>query len=83
MTDLDKIPVQISKDEADEQQAYSIIPKIERYHETSANKVKTKSLTQMPKAQKVMKERDCTQAVQMPVAKKESTDHKCLWQRKT
>ena len=26
-----------------------------------------------------MKQRDCTQ---MPMAKKERTDHKCLWQRK-
>ena len=33
----------------------------------------------MPTAEKAMKERDCTQ---MPVAKKERTDHKCLWQRK-
>ena len=30
-------------------------------------------------AEKAVKERDCTQ---MPVAKKERTDHKCLWQRK-
>ena len=28
----------------------------------------------MPTAEKAMKERDCTQ---MPVAKKERTDHKC------
>ena len=33
----------------------------------------------MTMAQKDMKERDCTQ---LPVAKKERTDHKCLWQRK-
>ena len=33
----------------------------------------------MPTAEKAMKERDCTQ---MPVAKIERTDHKCLWQRK-
>ena len=33
----------------------------------------------MPTAEKAVKERDCTQ---MPVAKKERTDHKCLWQRK-
>ena len=33
----------------------------------------------MPTAEKAMKERDRTQ---MPVAKKERTDHKCLWQRK-
>ena len=37
------------------------------------------SLTRMPTAEKAMKERDRTQ---MPVAKKERTDHKCLWQRK-
>ena len=33
----------------------------------------------MPTAEKVVKERDCTQ---MPVAKKERTEHKSLWQRK-
>ena len=33
----------------------------------------------MPMGEKAVKERDCTQ---MPVAKKERTDHKCLWQRK-
>ena len=33
----------------------------------------------MPMAEKAIKERDRTQ---MPVAKKERTDHKCLWQRK-
>ena len=33
----------------------------------------------MPTAEKAVKERDRTQ---MPVAKKERTDHKCLWQRK-
>ena len=33
----------------------------------------------MPMAKKAVKERDCTQ---MPVTKKERTDHKCLWQRK-
>ena len=33
----------------------------------------------MPTAEKAVKERDRTQ---MPVAKKEGTDHKCLWQRK-
>ena len=49
------------------------------YPETSANKAKTKSLTWMSTAEKAMKERDRTQ---MPVAKKERTDHKCLWQRK-
>jgi len=33
----------------------------------------------MPTAEKAVKERGCTQ---MPVAKKERTGHKCLWQRK-
>ena len=33
----------------------------------------------MPMAETAMKERDRTQ---MPVAKKEKTDHKCLWQGK-
>ena len=32
----------------------------------------------MPTAEKAMKEKDRTQ---MPVAKKDRTDHKCLWQR--
>ena len=33
----------------------------------------------MTTAEKAVKERDCTQ---MPAAKKERTDQKCLWQRK-
>ena len=33
----------------------------------------------MPTAEKAVKERD---RPQMPVAKKERTDYKCLWQRK-
>ena len=33
----------------------------------------------MPTEEKAVKERDRTQ---MPVAKKERPDHKCLWQRK-
>ena len=58
---------------------HSMIPKTERYPETSANKAKTKSLTRMPTAEKAMKEKDRTQ---MPVAKKDRTDHKCWWQTK-
>ena len=63
---------------SDERQAQSMMPKIEIhwYPQTSA---KTKSLTQMTTAEKAVKEKDCTQ---MPVAKKERTGHKCLWQRK-
>ena len=80
---MEKIQVRISKNEADEQQAHGMIPKIERYTDTLKQaltiKAKTKSLTRMPAAEKAMKERDRTQ---MPVAKKERTDHKCLWQRK-
>ena len=34
ITDLEKNPVRISKDEADEQQAHSMIPKTERYTDT-------------------------------------------------
>ena len=34
VTNLEKIPVQISKDEADEQQTHSMIPKTERYTDT-------------------------------------------------
>ena len=33
----------------------------------------------MSRAEKAVQERDRTQ---MPMAKKERTDHKCLWQRK-
>ena len=44
-----------------------------------ANKEKTGGLTRMPTAGKAVKERNCTQ---MPVTKKERTDHKCLWKRK-
>ena len=33
----------------------------------------------MPTAEQAVKKRDCTQ---MPVAKKERTNRKCLWQRK-
>ena len=83
VADLEKNPVRISKDEADEQQAHSMIPnwnwEIHWYPETSANKANTKSLTRMPTAENAVKERDCTQ---MPMAKKDRTDHKCLWQRK-
>ena len=34
VTDLEKIQVRISKDEADEHQAHSTIPKTERYTDT-------------------------------------------------
>ena len=39
-----------------------MIPKIERYPETSVNKAKTKSLIRMPTAEKAMKERGYTNA---------------------
>ena len=67
---MEKIPVRISKDESDEQQAHSMIPKTERYPDTLKQ-----ALTRMHTAEKAVKERDCTQ---MSVAKKERTDHKCL-----
>ena len=75
VTDVGKIPVQISKDEADEQQAHSMIPKTERYPETSVNKAKTKSLIRMHS-------KGCEQETQMPVAKKERPTHKCWWKMK-
>ena len=91
VTDLEKIPVRISKDEADEQQAHSMIPKIERYTDTpkQALKARTKSLTRKPTAEEAVKERDCTQmpvakkerTPQMPVAKKERPNHKCWWRK--
>ena len=75
-----KNPARFSKDEVDEQQAHSImIPKTERYTDTlnqALTRHRQKSLTRMPKAEKAMEERDRTQ---MPVAKKERTDHKCQW----
>ena len=85
---MEKIPVRISKDEADEQQAHSMIPKIERYTDTLKQvltKQRQKVLIRMPTAEKAVKERDCTQmpvakkerTPQMPVAKKERPNHKC------
>ena len=59
-----------------------MIPKIERYTDTlkqTLTRQTQKNLTRMPTAEKAVKERDRTQ---MPVAKKERIDHKCLWQRK-
>ena len=53
-----------------EQQVHSMIPKIERYTDTLKQ-----VLTLTPTAEKAVNERDRTQ---MPVAKKERTDHKCL-----
>ena len=86
VTDFEKIPIRIpiriSKDEADEQQAHGMIPKTDRYADTSANKAKAKSLTRMPTAEKAVKERDCGKErknrSQMPVAMKERTDYKCM-----
>ena len=34
VTDLEKMPVQISKDETDEQQAHSMMPTVKRYTDT-------------------------------------------------
>ena len=82
VTHMENIPVRISKDEADEQQAHSRIPKTERYTDTlkqALTRQRQKNLTRIPMAERDVKERDCTQ---MPVAKKERTDHRCLWQRK-
>ena len=42
VTDLEKIPVRISKDEADEQQAHSVKPKIERYTDTGLKQALTR-----------------------------------------
>ena len=47
-----------------------------KYRITSTDK---KYNTKPTRAEKAVKQRDCTQ---MPMAKKERTDHKCLWQRK-
>ena len=59
-----------------------MVPKIERYTDTLKQALtrQRQKVTRMPMAENAMKERDRTQ---MPVAKKEITDHKSLWQRKT
>ena len=93
VTDLGKIPVRISKDEADEQQAHSMIPKTEIhwYPETSANKAKDKKSNTNAYGRKGReRKRLYTNAYgkerknrpQMPVAKKERPNHKCWWQTK-
>ncbi len=75
---MDKIPVRISKDEADKQQAHSMIPKIERYTDTLKQALtRQRQMSNTNAYGRKGRERDCTQ---MPMAKKERTDHKCLWQ---
>ena len=73
VTDLEKIPVQISKDEADvEQQAHSMIPKTERYTDTlkqALTRQRQKSNTK-PTTEKAVKKRDCAQ---LSVARKDQT----------
>ena len=77
---MEKIPVQIFKDEADEQQAHSMIPKIDRYTDTLKQALtRQRQMSNTNAYGRKGRERDCTQ---MPMAKKERTDHKCLWQRK-
>ena len=76
---MEKNPVRISKDEADEQQAHSIIPKTERYTDTLKQALTRQRQTRMPTAEKAMKEGDRTQK---PVAKKERPNYKCWWQTK-
>ena len=63
-----------------EQQAHSMIPTIERYPDTLKQVLtrQRQNVTRMTTAEKAVKDRNCTQ---MPVANKERTDHKCLWQR--
>ena len=90
---MEKIPVRISKDEADEQQAHSMIPKTERYTDTpkqaltrKRQKVKHDAYGRKGRERKRLYINACGKErknrPQMPVAKKERTDHKCLWQRK-
>ena len=87
---MEKNPVRISKDEADEQQAHSMIPKIERYNDTlkqALARQRQKSNTntygrkgherKRPYANACGKERK--NRPQMPVpAKKERPNHKWL-----
>ena len=90
VTDLYKIPIWISKDETDEQQAHSMIPKTERYTETLKQAETKKSNTNAYGRKGRERERLYTNACgkerknrpQMPVAKKERPDHKCWWQTK-
>ena len=70
VTDLEKIQVRISKGETDEQQMHSMIPKTERYTDT-LKQVKD-NMSNTNAFGRKGGERDCTQ---MPVTKKERTDH--------
>ena len=88
---MEKIPVRISKDEADEQQAHSMIPKIERYTDTLKQALTDKKSNTNAYGRKGRgRRRPYTNArgkerknrPQMPVAKKERPNHKCWWQTK-
>ncbi len=84
---MEKIPVRISKDEADEQQAHSMIPKIERYtsdtlkqaltekSNTNAYGRKGRERKRPPVHKRLWRQRK--NRPQMPVAKKERPNHKC------
>ena len=78
VTNLEKIPVRISKDEADEQQAHSVIPKTERYIVTL--KQAQKRPWKKEAVHKCLWQRK--NRPQIPVAKKERPNHKCWWQTK-
>ena len=93
ITDLQKNKVRISKDEADEQQAHSMIPKIERYNDNlkqALARQRQKSNTNIYGRKGHERKRPYTNACgkerknkpQMPVAKKERPNHKCRWQTK-
>ena len=91
---METIPVQISKDEADEQQAHSMIPKTERYTDTlkqtltkQRQKTNTKAYSRKCRKRKRLYINVCGKErknrPQMPVAKKERPNGgKCWWQTK-
>ena len=90
---MEKILVRISKDEADEQQAHSMIPKTERYTDNlkqALRRQRQKSNTNAYGRKGRERKRPYTNACgkerknrpQMPVAKKERPNHKCWWQTK-
>ena len=90
---MEKIAVRISKDEADEQQAHSMIPKPERYTDTpkqaltrQRQKVKHDAYGRKGHERKRLYTNACGKErknrPQMRVAKKERPNHKCWWQTK-
>ena len=75
---MEKFQFESPRSEADEQQAHSMIPKTDRYTDTLKQALtRQRQMSNTNAYGRKGRERDCTQ---MPMAKKERTDHKCLWQ---